>query len=200
MALRQINMIPSDLLVKTTLIRHVLFWAKGLMGVGFCFVSIFLAQGYLYTRQQLAHDSNTSMNQGVSEEIDSVIQASDTVRDQMAKLELKGGMVAILAEQVPFYDILAVLADSFNDATWIDRLSIQRGGEKDRDRAAITVEGFTMTHQTLGFLLESLTSLSRVQNMVLISAKNNDQASSDLGLNQIIRFKFSCSIGKGPSQ
>jgi len=178
----------------------MLFWAKGLMGLGFCFVTIFLAQGYLYTRQQIAHDSSTSMNQGVSEEIDRIIQASDTVRAQMAKLELKGGMVAILAEQVPFYDILAVLADSFNDATWIDRLSIQRGGEKDRDRAAIIVEGFAMTHQALGFLLESLSGLSRVQNMVLIYAKNNEQSSSALGLTQIIRFKFSCSIGKGPSQ
>jgi hypothetical protein len=193
MALRQINMIPSDILVKTSLTRHLQFWGKGLTGLVVLFAFCYLAQGHWFKRQQNANDSNASMNLKLSDKIRQTTQASDKVRLQMENLRVKSGMLATLSDQEPFYGILAVLADSFNDSTWIDHFSIQRGSEKERGGSAIVVEGFSMTHHTLGLFLESLSGISRVQDVVLIYAKKHAPASAP-DLSRIIRFKLSCSV------
>ena len=111
-----------------------------------------------------------------------------------------------MTSQQQYYDILAVFAQSFNDATWIDNLDIQKGEKKDKDknkemdRSNLMVDGFSLTHNTLGTFLESLSTNHRIQDVVLVYAKKLEEVSVDKDLSIVIKFKLTCSIIKGSSK
>jgi len=198
MALRQINMIPANILARTDLARHLWFWGKGLVFILLLFVMFYLAQASRFALQQKAQHSDASMKVMVANKKDQALKKADGINVQMQDLNLKSGVLATLTNQQLYYDILAVFANTFNDATWIDHLSIQRGNEKDTDRSNLMVDGFSQTHNTLGAFLESLSGNNRIQDVVLVYAKKQEQKSPDLDVSSLIEFKLTCSIIKGP--
>ncbi|MBU0465900.1 MAG: PilN domain-containing protein [Proteobacteria bacterium] len=198
MALRQINMIPGNILARTDLVRHLWFWGKGLVFILLLFVMFYLAQASRFALQQKAQHSDASMKVIVTNKIEQALKKADGINMQMQDLKLKAGLLATLTNQQLYYDILAVFAHAFNDATWIDHLSIQRGNEKDTDRSNLMVDGFSLTHNTLGAFLESLSGNNRIQDVVLVYAKKQEQKSPDLDVASLIQFKLTCSIIKGP--
>ena len=103
-------------------------------------------------------------------------------------------MLATLTSQQSYYDILAVFAATFNDATWINHLSIERGNKEDKDSSNLMVDGFSKTHNSLGVFLESLSANSRIKDLVLVYAKKQEQKSMDKDLSNLIRFQLTCSI------
>ena len=196
MALRQINMIPGNILARTELIRHLWFWGKGLICIVLILVILFLVQTQWLSKQRNSYHSDASTKILLPEKIDQTLRAADKINLQMQDLELKSGMLATLTKHQFFYDILAVLADSFNDGTWIDHLLIQRGKDKDTDMSSISVQGFSMTHNSLGAFLESLSDIERVKDVVLVYAKSQDQNSQDQDSSNAVEFKLTCSIVK----
>ncbi|MCK5347753.1 MAG: PilN domain-containing protein, partial [Desulfobacula sp.] len=181
---------------RTELIRHLWFWGKGLICIVLILVILFLVQTQWLSRQQNSYHPDASTKIHLPEKIDQTLRAADKINLQMQDLELKSGMLATLTKHQFFYDILAVLADSFNDGTWIDNLLIQRGKDKDTDMSSISVQGFSMTHNSLGAFLESLSDIERVKDVVLVYAKSQDQNSQDQDSSNAVEFKLTCSIVK----
>ena len=197
MALRQINMIPGNILARTALARHLWFWGKGLVFILLLFVMFYLTQASKFALQQKAQHSDASMKVMVENKIDQAGRKADDINKQMQDLALKTGLLATLTNQQLYYDILAVFANTFNDATWIDHLFIQRGNEKDTDRSNLMIDGFSLTHNTLGVFLESLSGNNRIQDVVLVYAKKQEQKALDLDVASLIQFKLTCSFIKG---
>lgn len=195
-------MIPANILARTVLARHLGFWGKGLVFIVLLFGIGYLVQANKFSQQQKAHHSNASMKVRVAKDFNQAQSASDAINAQMQDLKLKSGLLATLTNQQPYYDILAVFAETFNEATWIDSLSIQRGNQKDKDRSTLMVDGYSLTHNTLGFFLESLSNSDRIKDVVLVYAKKREQASVAEGLDfsNRIQFKLTCSIIKGSSK
>ena len=206
MALRPINMIPGNILARTTLYRHLWFWGKGLVFILLLFVMFYLVQTSKFTLQQKAQYSDASIMVKVANKIDKIQKDADNINALIQDLKLKSGLLATLTNQQQYYDILAVFAQSFNDATWIDNLFIQKGvnkdkGEdKDKDSSNLMVDGFSLTHNTLGTFLESLSANNRIQDVVLVYAKKLEEVSFDKDLSIVIKFKLTCSIIKGSSK
>ena len=214
MALRPINMIPGNILARTALYRHLWFWGKGLIFILLLFVMFYLVQASKFALQQKAQYSDASIKVKVANKIDKTQKDADNINALIQDLKLKSGLLATLTSQQQYYDILAVFAQSFNDATWIDNLSIQRGEEKDKDKekdkgkhkemdsSNLMVDGFSLTHNTLGTFLESLSANHRIQDVVLVYAKKLEQMSLDKNVDtsNVIKFKLTCSIIKGSSK
>jgi len=214
MALRPINMIPGNILARTALYRHLWFWGKGLIFILLLFVMFYLFQTSKFTLQQKAQYSDASIKVKVANKIDKTQKDADNINALIQDLKLKSGLLATLINQQQYYDILAVFAQSFNDATWIDNLSIQRGKEKGKDKekdkdknkemdsSNLMVDGFSLTHNTLGTFLESLSANHRIQDVVLVYAKKLEQMSLDKNVDtsNVIKFKLTCSIIKGSSK
>ncbi|MBT7261137.1 MAG: hypothetical protein HN888_08475 [Desulfobacula sp.] len=206
MALRPINMIPGNILARTALYRHLWFWGKGLVFILLLFVMFYLVQTSKFTLQQKAQYSDASIKVKVANKIDKTQKDADNINALIQDLKLKSGLLATLTNQQQYYDILAVFAQSFNDATWIDNLFIQKGvnkdkGEdKDKDSSNLMVDGFSLTHNTLGTFLESLSANNRIQDVVLVYAKKLEEVSFDKDLSIVIKFKLTCSIIKGSSK
>lgn len=197
MALRQINMIPANRLARADLVRHLWFWGKGLIFILLALIMGYLVQASRFSLQQKAQDSDASLKQTVMDQIARVRKDSDTINVQMKDLALKSGLLATLTSQQPFYDILAVFAESFNEGTWIDHLSLQRGNKKDIDQSNFMVDGFSMNHNTLGVFLESLSTNSRIQDVVLVYAKKQEQSLEAQDSFNVIQFRLTCAIIKG---
>jgi len=197
MALRQINMIPTSILARTQLARHLGFWGKGLVFILLLLVMAYLVQINRFSIQQKTHHSDASMNITVAKKIEQARKEANNINALMQDLALKSGVLATLTNQQFYYDILAVFAQSFNDDTWIDRLSIQRETDSAMDRSTLLMDGFSLTHHTLGAFLESLSRNKRIQDVVLVSAKKQEQASSVSEISTAIRFKLTCAIIKG---
>jgi hypothetical protein len=202
MALRPINMIPGNILARTTLYRHLWFWGKGLVFILLLFVMFYLVQTSKFTLQQKAQYSDASIKVKVANKIDKTQKDADNINALIQDLKLKSGLLATLTNQQQYYDILAVFAQTFNDATWIDNLFIQKGENKDKDMSNLIVDGFSLTHNTLGTFLESLSTNHRIQDVVLVYAKKQEQemTSSDMDSSNTIKFKLTCSIIKGSSK
>ena len=206
MALRPINMIPGNILARTALYRHLWFWGKGLIFILLLFVMFYLFQTSKFTLQQKAQYSDASIKVKVANKIDKTQKDADNINALIQDLKLKSGLLATLTNQQQYYDILAVFAQSFNDATWIDNLDIQKGEKKDKDknkemdRSNLMVDGFSLTHNTLGTFLESLSTNHRIQDVVLVYAKKLEEVSVDKDLSIVIKFKLTCSIIKGSSK
>jgi len=205
-------MIPGNILARTALYRHLWFWGKGLIFILLLFVMFYLFQTSKFTLQQKAQYSDASIKVKVANKIDKTQKDADNINALIQDLKLKSGLLATLTNQQQYYDILAVFAESFNDATWIDNLSIQRGKKKDKDkgkdkdknkemdRSILMVDGFSLTHNTLGTFLESLSANRRIQDVVLVYAKKLEKVSVDKDLSIVIKFKLTCSIIKGSSK
>jgi len=199
-------MIPGNILARTALYRHLWFWGKGLVFILLLFVMFYLVQTSKFTLQQKAQYSDASIMVKVANKIDKIQKDADNINALIQDLKLKSGLLATLTNQQQYYDILAVFAQSFNDATWIDNLFIQKGvnkdkGEdKDKDSSNLMVDGFSLTHNTLGTFLESLSANNRIQDVVLVYAKKLEEVSFDKDLSIVIKFKLTCSIIKGSSK
>ena len=205
-------MIPGNILARTALYRHLWFWGKGLVFILLLFVMFYLVQASKFTLQQKARYSDASIKVKVAGKIDKIQKDADNINALIQDLKLKSGLLATLTDQQQYYDILAVFAESFNDATWIDNLSITRGKENDKDkdkdknknkeldRSILMVDGFSLTHNTLGAFLESLSANRRIQDVVLVYAKKLEMISEDKDLSNVIKFKLTCSIIKGSSK
>ena len=199
-------MIPGNILARTALYRHLWFWGKGLVFILLIFVMFYLVQTSKFTLQQKAQYSDASIKVKVANKIDKTQKDADNINALIQDLKLKSGLLATLTNQQQYYDILAVFAQSFNDATWIDNLFIQKGvnkdkGEdKDKDSSNLMVDGFSLTHNTLGTFLESLSANNRIQDVVLVYAKKLEEVSFDKDLSIVIKFKLTCSIIKGSSK
>jgi len=205
-------MIPGNILARTALYRHLWFWGKGLVFILLLFVMFYLVQASKFALQQKAQYSDASIKVKVANKIDKTQKDADNINALIQDLKLKSGLLATLTNQQQYYDILAVFAESFNDATWIDNLSIQRGKKKDKDkgkdkdknkemdRSILMVDGFSLTHNTLGTFLESLSANRRIQDVVLVYAKKLEKVSVDKDLSIVIKFKLTCSIIKGSSK
>ncbi len=171
MAVRQINLIPANILTRTALTRHLWFWGKGLIFILLLFVILYLVQASRFALQQKALHSESSSKIQVLNKIGHAQGEADDIHSQMQDLALKSGLLASLTNQQLYYDILAVFAESFNGDTWINHLSIKRGTEKDTDKSNLMVDGFSLTHHTLGIFLESLSGNKRIEDVVLVYAK-----------------------------
>jgi len=199
MALRQINIIPSDIIAKNILARHSWFWTKGFICISVLFLIFYLGQSYWLAGQQTSHPLNTPMSKEISGKINQTLQDAEKIKIEMQNLNLKTRLFSGLSNRQYYFDILAVLADSFNDATWINNLTIQKYNKKESDSSSIMINGISMAHNTLAAFLESLSSIPIMQDVSLVFAKNIDQkssTSSDLDLSNAVQFQVSCSILK----
>lgn len=195
MAVRPINMIPSDILTANTLTRHLGFWAKGLLILVALFAGAYLIQNQWLKVQQKQHGLTETTLMQITKKISVTLQATSETQSKMKDLHLKIDTLSSITNQRPYYDILATLAQAVNSDTWIDGLSIQRCNDKKMGCSRMVMDGFSMTHHTLGEFLESLSAIPQIRDMVLVNAKKQDQTVSGGGtLAQTVRFKLSCTI------
>ena len=192
MALREVNLIPPDMLFRRQLGRHLSLWTACLL------LSLSgIVGGYsLDSRVLLAKKRSLMSLDDVDTNLDARIQQIHELQEELEKLHEKQTALRAITRNQPYSSILLRLADVMNESTWLTDLSIDDSGESE-DTTKLEITGFSLSNDDLGDFLSRLAGAVVFQDVVLAFAKETrDPRTKGKGESQgkLIHFKVTCSL------
>ena len=196
MALRDINLIPADMLYQQQLQRHVYFWA------GCLAMSLTLVVGiYLSQRHAIMAEKNTLTRlKAEQQQLAAKVEEIKQIQEELQKLEEKQAVLNDIAGNQAYSQVLLKLAGIMNEHTWLKQLSIERNKEtEDREDEMIKLKltGFSHSNEDLGDFLIQLSSQPLFKGVVLNYAKEaaNRRAKGNMTMAvSAIEFQIDCHV------
>jgi Tfp pilus assembly protein PilN len=188
MALRDINLIPGEILERRSLIRHLLLWLGSLVVVA---ALIMAAHGY----QNRMVSGETQNRQGVRKDLAAVLSRTvgDIRKEQQAlnlALREQAQLVALIEQRRSYSSVLAKLADVMNDQTWLQQLAFNTAQDRTLH---LGLAGFSHSHETLGTFIQRLSAEPMFRLVVLKSAQESADKRSGAAP---VQFQIECDIAK----
>ena len=192
MALRDVNLIPPDLLGRRHLVRHLLFWSGCLLGslaliwgLYFCQVHVVSAKK---TRMARLNDMHAQLGAKI-EEIKRVQAELELFREQHSVIDM-------ISSKLSYAQIALKLAEIMNDSTWLTQLAMHNGSE-GKSEASLRVAGFSLSNEELGNFISELSNDPRVQAVVLKHAKECEVAEPNqkgAEPEKLVDFQIECTV------
>jgi len=188
MAIRDINLIPGEILERRSLIRHLLLWLSILVVAA---ALIMAAHGY-QNRMMYGEAQNP---QGAGKDLAAALTriVGDIQKEQkelnLARRE-QVQLVALIGERRSYSSVLAKLADTMNDQTWLQQLAFNTA--KDRT-LHLSLMGFSHSHEALGTFIQRLSGEPMFRLVVLKSAQ---ESQDKLSGSAPVQFQIECDIAK----
>jgi Tfp pilus assembly protein PilN len=192
MALREINLTPSEILARREFLRHLGFWAGCLL------ISLALIWGFYFLQEQalsakrrkVAELKKMHLNLGAKiDEIKLMRVELNTLRQKQSGLE-------DITLNKPYSRIFAELSDLINEHTWLTQLNIDSGLEEEAT-ASLKLTGFSFSAEELGNFLDQLQSASLFEAVVLQQARENETVQLNKNTHapvRLIQFNIECNI------
>ena len=194
MALREVNLIPADILSSRYILRHILFW------VG-CLTLILLLIGGLFLYQ-----TTFVINKNRSGENLTVIYALlgtrtgelKSVQEELAKLDQQQSMLGEIKKNQSYSFVLLKLADIMNEDTWLTRLSIDSmvTNNKEGDEEVV-ITGYSSSNEKLGNFINQLSGTPIFRDVLLNYARLARRSMLSTNENHVVRlleFQIQCKI------
>ena len=195
MALRDINLIPAEILTHRLRRRHLCFWAGCLLlSLGLIF-GFYLYQKHVYISQK----SNFTSLQQTHNHLGLKIQEIEKIKQELEKLDhqqtiLKDIIIGPICSRV-----LWELADIINENTWITSLATDNNRQSEKS-ANIKLNGNTFSNKELGDFLSRLSVESICKNVRLIYAQESmlsPSSRSEADSIKVIQFEIECELITG---
>jgi Tfp pilus assembly protein PilN len=193
MALREINLVPSEILNRYHLRRHLLLWAGCLMVI--CALT---AGFYFYDVNITFAESNASDDlKEASKKLPTKMNEIKELREKLDTLQQKKANFEKLNKGPTYSYILSRLVLSINRNTWLTQLRLDRQN-LNGNRMLVRMNGFSSSNNALGDLLNRLSNESLFGSVLLKYAREisttSDAADGPRGL---IQFQIDCEIQEG---
>ena len=192
MALREINLVPADLLTRRHLSRHLSFWG---MTLGFVLALIF--GFHLYQIQFVfASQRIPGKIEGIKSAITSRSEQIKALQAEMERLKQKRDAIRQIAGNLRYTLILATLADRLNASTWFTQLSLERDQIRPGS-ANLNIQGSSFGNEELGNFLNQLSEEGVFQNVSLKYARESVLARSELESGapmEVTHFQIECNV------
>ncbi len=192
MALREINLIPSECLFRRQVRRHLSLWSLCLA------LSLLVNAGgfLLYTHLVLAKGNSLAGMGEVDANLDARIVQIKRLQEELASLHERQAAFESIRRNQPYSRVLLRLADIMNENTWLGQLRIEEDGENGAV-TKVELTGYSFTNEDLGDFLSRLTGTLVFRDVVLKyanevedpRAKNQGKAGA-----QVINFQLVCSL------
>jgi Tfp pilus assembly protein PilN len=188
MALRDINLIPGEILERRSLIRHLLLWAGSLVVVA---ALIMVTHGY----QNRMRSGETQNRQGAIKDLAAAFtRIVGDIRKEQNELNLarreQVQLAALIEQRRSYSSVLAKLSDVMNDETWLQQLAFHTA----QDRTVhLGLTGFSRSHDTLGIFIQRLSGEPMFRLVVLKSAQESE---NQLSRSAAVQFQIDCDIAK----
>jgi hypothetical protein len=186
MALRDINLIPGEILERRSLIRHLLLWLSCLVVVA---ALIMAAHGY----QNRMVYGKTQNRQGGDKDLKAALvrTVGDIGKEQKAlnlALRERVQLGALIEHRLSFPSVLAKLAEIMNDQTWLQQLAFDTGRD---GKFHLIMTGFSSSPATLGMFVQRLSGEPMFRLVVLKSAQESENRLSG---SVPVQFQIECDI------
>jgi Tfp pilus assembly protein PilN len=195
MALREINLIPAEVIHKKCVIRHMFLWAGGLA------LSLSLIAGfYLYqVRLVLPGKRPATTLEDIHSHLGTTIEEIGDTQQEIQRLSLQETFIKKLTRFQPFSSQLLSLSDIINTQTWLTRLTIETHKEEIDEEPTITLDGYSLSHDDLGNLLTQLSVAPMFTDVVLKYADEaliNPSFQGEKAFYKVVRFQIDYKITK----
>jgi Tfp pilus assembly protein PilN len=192
MALREINLTPSEILARREFLRHLGFWAGCLLiSLGLIWGFYFLQKHALSAKKsKVAELKRMHLNLGVKiDEIKLMRAELNTLRQKQSGLEN-------ITLNKPYSRMFAELSDIMNEQTWLTQLNLDSGLEEETT-ASLKLTGFSFSAEELGNFLSQLTAEPLFKTVVLQQAREYEAVQLSKNVNvpvRLIQFNIDCNI------
>ncbi len=198
MALREVNLVPPDMLFYRQVGRRLSLWAACLL------VSLSgIVGGYsLDSRILLARKKSLVSLDDVDSSLGTRIQQIHNLQSELEKLHQKQTALRAISRNQPYSSILLRLADIMNEQTWLSTLTIDNTGESE-EKTEIEMTGLARSNDHLGDFLSRLagTLIFRDVELHLANeARENRRRGRDKGEEpeRLVQFRVTCSLSREP--
>lgn len=193
MALREINLIPSELLRKKYLLHMLLFWAGCLT----CVLSLILGF-YLYqVNIVLPRKRPVTTIEDMHKQLGATLAEIQETQQEIQRLSNQESFLKSLTRTPPFSTILFNLSAIMNGRTWLDGLTIRVDTEEGKTLPDMELSGYSWSNDDLGNFMTQLSGDPMFSDVVLKYAKEAPMKQSKQDgkfLQKHIQFQIECKI------
>ena len=195
MALRDINLIPADILIQRLRQRHLCFWAGCLL------ISLGLILGFFFYQKHvlMGQKSNFANLQQTHTHLGLKIKEIAKIKQELEKLDHQQTVLKDIIRGPICSQVLWGLADIMNENTWLTSLATDNNRDSERN-ANIKLSGYSLSNEELGDFLSLLSvkpgfenvSLKYAQDALLFKTNRSDGESVN-----VIQFEIECELLTG---
>lgn len=188
MALRDINLIPGEILERRSLIRRLLLWSSILV-----VVAALMMAAYVYQNRMVYGE--TQNRRGALKNLTAALtRIAGDIRKEQKELNLvrreQIQLAALIEQRRSYSSVLAKLADVMNDQTWLSQLAFNTAPDRTLH---LSLMGFSHSHETLGTFIQRLSGESMFRRVVLKSAQ---ESQNPLSVSAPVQFQIEFDIAK----
>jgi Tfp pilus assembly protein PilN len=195
MALRDINLVDPDILLRRYMLRHLVLWAGCLLVALVVIGGFYGFQLHAATAQKKSLTSIKQMHSDLAikiEEIKRLQTEFKTLSKQQQALEA-------ITKKPPFFRILLILSRIMNEDTWLTQLALD-GDQGDESADQLDLVGFSRSNEHLGDFMNHLSAEPMFESVLLQFAKEGETAPDEQNSPEAmppIQFKILCKVTRG---
>lgn len=195
MGLREINLVPPDMLFPRKVRRHLFFW------VGCLLIAIALIFTlHLYQRSVLMKQKRPLLTlQDTHTHLGATIEEVKRIQEELERLHEQQAVLESISRHQSHAGVLATIAEILNRNTWLRELAIEQGDDK-QEIFGVTLTGYSFSNDDVGDFISRLSNEAIFDRVILKYAKDTPPG----GVRQyseedvkLIQFKVECTISIG---
>lgn len=192
MALREINLIPVDVLQKKYLLRHIFFWSGCLM---LCFLFIFGFYSY-QVHVVLAKNRPATTLDDMHAKLGITLEEIRETQQEIQRLSYQEAFINRLSRIPPYSRIFMKLSEIMNKRTWLTKLNIRSNSEGDI-APVISLCGVSLSNDALGSFLNRISGETMFSNVILKYAEDSQISTSRQSQTlNVIEFEINCELSR----
>jgi Tfp pilus assembly protein PilN len=174
MAVKDINLIPADILTRRYVLRHVCFWtgclilSLSLIGIG----TLLFNHAYLPSKHAaIAAMRNAPLT------LNTKAEEIRQIQTELSNLNKRKSALQFIVTRNPSYAaVITKLADIMNEDTWLTQLNLDSEPGVE-GKTHLKLSGFSFSNAKLGDFLNRLASETMFTGVELKYSKERDQTS-----------------------
>ncbi|MGD8891949.1 MAG: PilN domain-containing protein [Desulfobacterales bacterium] len=195
MALREINLIPADILNKKYLFRRLFLWASCLTLCLSMIFGFYLYQIYVVLPKKRPATTFEDMHK----QLGTTLEEIKETQQEIERLSLQESFLKNLVRIQPVSKLLLKLSEIMNTRTWLEKLTVDADTEEEKTAPRIELYGSSLSNEDLGNFLNQLSIEPMFYSVVLKYAKEANIPQSHQDRNavvKVIQFQIDCNISK----
>jgi len=194
MALREVNLVPGEVLTRIRVRRHAILWVVLLL---FGVLAVALAFGGTMYRM-MARRGPSRDTVKMEADIKTVLREVQGVQDELEALSF----IDRISARQSYADVLYVLSTLMSTNTWLIELRLNDRGDRYGSKQAI-MNGYAFSNAEAGTLVSLLSQKPLFEAVELKMAEGRDVADTEQGAHlpeRLVFFQIECVVGGGTSE
>jgi len=198
MALREVNLVPEEIVRRKLIFRHLLFWGICLAAVLSCIFGGRAYQAGAAMAQRPPAVKISDIDKQVSQRIAEIKQ----VQEELNGLHRQRNELQAVVRPPVFARLLFELTEAMTPHTWLDTLQLERrkGSKDDTEEIVLKLKGYAASNGELGGFLNRLSAAPAFDRVALKYSREQSpetmaEAKSKPGSK--IQFEIECATVQG---